>query len=116
LKRGEFVFPLYRDRRLRHRPALSSAFWLVDALVASGRDEPGAVHALTGVSQSTRPAGRARASGHRRIVGQLRADLQHGRTHQRGDPPVGTLGTTRFERAQIVRAAASRQAAQFAPG
>ncbi len=29
---------------------------------------------------------------HRRAVGQLRADLQHGRAHQRGDPPVGAVG------------------------
>ena len=93
LKRGEFVFR-YVEQDDFGAPANAffvCTFWLVDALAGDRPPRRGARavrricsrcrnrHGLLAEHIDPRPAS----------VGQLRADLQHGRAHQLGDPAVG---------------------------
>ena len=100
LKRGDFVFRYVEqdDFGVPENAFIVCTFWYVNALAALGRrDEARALfERLLALPQRARPAGRARRPAHRRALGQLRADLQHGRAHQLGDPPVGPLGYGRL--------------------
>ncbi len=96
LKRGDFVFR-YVEHDDFGAPAnafLVCSFWLVDALAAIGRrDEARTLfeRLLACRNRHGLLAEHVR-SGHRRGVGQLRADLQHGRADQLGDPAVDPVG------------------------
>ena len=96
LRRGDFMFryvekddfgaPRERVRRLhvlvRQRARARSGAATRRARCSSGCSPP----------QPARPARRAPRSRHRRAVGQLRADLQHGGADQLGDPAVDAVG------------------------
>ena len=102
LKRGDFIFR-YVERDDFGEPEnafVVCTFWYVNALAAIGRrDEARALfERLLALPQPARPARRAPRPGDRRALGQLRADLQHGRADHLGDPAVGALGRGRSER------------------
>ena len=96
LRRGDFIFRYVEtdDFGEPENAFLVCTFWYVNALAALGRrDEARALFEKTaGLPQPPRPAGRTHRPAHRRAVGQLRADLQHGRPDQRRHPVVDSVG------------------------
>ena len=83
-------------------------FWYVNAAAALGRrDEARALfERLARLPQRARPPGRARRPAHRRALGQLRADLQHGRAHQLRPSACRSAGIPPFDRASDLTARA----------
>ena len=95
-KQGDFIFRYVEadDFGVPENAFIVCTFWYINALAALGRTRGGAraVREAARLPQPPRPAGRAHRSANRRAVGQLRADLQHGRPDQRGDPAQHPLG------------------------
>ena len=95
--RGDFVFRYVERRTTSARPEnafIVCTFWCVDALARLGRrDEARALfERLLALPQPARPAGGAPRRRHRRAVGQLPADLQDGRHHQRRGAALEAMG------------------------
>ncbi len=74
-------------------------FWYIDALAATGRRERGArdLREHARVPQLAGAAVRGHRSRHARAVGQLPADLQHGRDHQFGRCASAARGRKRCD-------------------
>ena len=108
LKRGDFIFRYVEndDFGAPQNAFVVCTFWYVNALAAARPPRRGAraVRAAARLPQPARPVRRASRPRDRRALGQLRADLQHGRAHHLRDPAVGAVG-----RGVLTAPAASRQ-------
>ena len=92
--------PLHRARRFRRaRERVRRLLVLVRQRARRARPPrrgARAVRATPRLPQRARPARRAPRPAHRRAMGQLRADLQHGGADHVRHPPVGALGRSRL--------------------